>query len=69
MAQILQLSDCMRRHGVSGFPDPTLKLPSLSNRDQYSIVDDDDGAVLAVPRTINPSSPGFKQAATACGFN
>ena len=69
MAQALQISECMRRHGVSGFPDPTLKLPSISNRAQYSIVNDRDGAVLAVPSTINPSSPVFKQAATACGFN
>ena len=69
MAQALQVSECMRRHGVSGFPDPTLKVPSISNRAGYSIVDDRDGAVLAVPSTINPSSPAFKQAATACGFN
>ena len=69
MAQALQISECMRRHGVSGFPDPTPKVPSISNRAQYSIVDDRDGAVLAVPSTINPSSPAFKQAATACGLN
>ena len=69
MAQTLQVSECMRRHGVSGFPDPTLKLPSISNRAQYGIVEDRDGAVLAVPSTINTSSPAFKQAATACGFH
>jgi len=51
------------------FPDPTLKLPSISNRAEYSIVEDRNGAVLAVPRTINTSSPVFKQAATACGFH
>ena len=69
MQQALRVSECMRRHGVSGFPDPTLKLPSISNRAKYSIVDDRNGAVIAVPSTINPSSPVFKQAATACGFN
>jgi hypothetical protein len=69
MAQALQVSECMRRHGVSGFPDPTLKLPSISNRAEFSIVEDRDGAVLAVPSTINPSSPVFKHAATACGFH
>jgi hypothetical protein len=69
MAQALKVSECMRRHGVSGFPDPTLKPPSNPNRAEYSIVDDRDGAVLAVPSTINPSSPVFKQAATACGFD
>ena len=69
MAQALQVSECMRHHGVSGFPDPTLKPPSIANRGEYSIVEDRDGAVLAVPSTINPSSPVFKQAATACGFH
>ena len=69
MAEAHQASECMRRHGVSGFPDPTLKPPSIPNRGEYSIVDDRDGAVLAVPRTINPSSPVFKRAATACGFH
>jgi hypothetical protein len=68
MAQARQVSECMRRHGVSGFPDPTLKLPSIANRAD-STVEDRDGAVLAVPSTINPSSPAFKQAATACGFH
>ncbi len=69
IAQALQVSECMRRHGVSGFPDPTLKPPSITNRAQYSIVDDRDGAVLAVPSTINPSSPTFKHGAAACGLN
>jgi hypothetical protein len=69
MAQTLQVSECMRRHGVSGFPDPTLKPPPITNRSEYSMIEDRDGAVLAVPSTINPNSPVFKQAATACGFN
>jgi hypothetical protein len=68
MAQALQISECMRRHGVSGFPDPTRQPPPLSSR-AYSAVEDRNGAVLAVPSTINTSSPVFKQAATACGFS
>ena len=59
----------MRRHAVNGFPDPTLTPPPISDRTKYSIVDDTNGAVLAVPNTINPSSPAFKQAASACGFS
>lgn len=69
MAQALQVSQCMRRHGVSGFPDPTVKPPSMSSRSEYSLVEDDNGAVLAVPSTIDPTAPVFKQAATACGFS
>jgi hypothetical protein len=67
MAQALRVSECMRRHGVSGFPDPTEK-PPAPNPAQYSAVEDNDGAVLAVPSTIDTSSPAFKQAGSACGF-
>lgn len=69
MANALQVSECMRRHGVSGFPDPTDKAPSIPIHPRYSVVEDLDGAVLAVPSTIDPSSPAFKQAATACHFS
>jgi hypothetical protein len=69
MAQTLRVSVCMRRQGVSGFPEPTRKLPSVSNRAEYSIVEDRDGVVLAVPSTINTSSPVFKQAASVCEFH
>jgi hypothetical protein len=65
-ALMLKISECMRQHGVSGFPDPTLSPPS--NPAGYSILEDRGGVVLAVPSTINPGSPGFKQAAAACGF-
>jgi len=66
-AQTLKVSECMRQHGVSGFPDPTLKPPS--NPTGYSIVEDRGGVVLAIPSTIDPGSPVLKQAATACGFS
>jgi hypothetical protein len=61
-----QISVCMRQRGVSGFPDPILTRPS--NPTSYSIILDLSGVVLAVPRTINPSSTGFVQAANACHF-
>ena len=66
-AQTLKISECMRQHGVAGFPDPTLLLPS--NPAGYSILDDRGGVVLAVPSTINPASPVFEQAAATCGFH
>jgi hypothetical protein len=65
-AQMLAISECMRRHGISEFPDPTLSPPS--NPAGYSAVLGRDGVVLAIPKTINPQSPAFKQAAAACGF-
>jgi hypothetical protein len=61
-----QISYCMRQHGVTGFPDPTLAPPSSTAG--YSLVEDLDGVVLAVPSSINPSSPVFVQAAKACHF-
>lgn len=67
--EMLEISECMRRHGVSGFPDPTLKLPSNPNPAAYSLLEDRGGVVLAVPSTISISSPAFQQAATACGFH
>lgn len=60
-------SACMRRHGVTGFPDPTLKPPSRPAG--YSILENRGGVILAVPRAINPQSPVFLQAAKACHFS
>jgi hypothetical protein len=64
--QTRQVSVCMRQHGVSGFPDPTLTPPSSPAG--YSLVMDRGGVVLAIPDTINAQSPVFKSAANACGF-
>jgi hypothetical protein len=66
-AQTLKISECMRQHGVSEFPDPTLSPPSSPAG--YSILEDRGGVILAVPSTINPESPTFKRAAAACGFS
>jgi hypothetical protein len=64
--QMLQTSECMRRHGVSGFPDPTRYPPSSPAG--YSILEDRGGVILAIPNTINVASPTFKQSATVCSF-
>ena len=63
---MVQTSECMRRYGVTDFPDPTLTLPSSPAG--YSAVEDRGGVVLAIPNTINVASPAFQQAAKACGF-
>ncbi len=64
--QALETSECMRKHGVSGFPDPTLKAPSSPAG--YSAIENNGGVILAIPSTINPQSPAFQQAAKACKF-
>lgn len=66
MAAMLKTSQCMRAHGVTGFPDPTTKPPA--NPQGYVAIEDRNGVVIAIPDTINPQSPAFKQAAAACGF-
>lgn len=62
----LQTSECMRRHGVTGFPDPLNAPPSSPAG--YSALLDLGGAVIAVPDTINTQSPVYLQAAKACNF-
>jgi hypothetical protein len=63
-AQLLAVSECMRAHGISGFPDPTTSPPP--NPSDYSAAIGRDGVFLAIPKTINAQSPEFKQAAAAC---
>jgi len=63
-AQMLTISECMRAHGVSGFPDPTTTPPSSPAG--YSGVLARDGVFFAIPTTIDIQSPAVRQAATAC---
>jgi hypothetical protein len=67
MSQARRISQCMRSHGVTGFPDPTLTPPSSPAG--YSILEDRGGVIIAVPSTIDPNSPAFAQAAKACQFS
>jgi len=67
IATTRQISQCMRAHGVTGFPDPTFTPPSSPAG--FSIVEDRGGVILAVPTTINPGSPVFRKAAGACHFS
>ena len=64
MAQWLKVSQCMRRHGISEFPDPGSSVPS--NPVGIRMIYDDDGVILLLPFTLNTLSPAFAQAATAC---
>ena len=66
MARWRHVAQCMRQHGVAGFPNPTTSVP----RNLHGIVEvsDRDGAILAIPATINVQSRAFTQATSACGF-
>jgi hypothetical protein len=65
-AQMLAISQCMRAHGITEFPDPTTTPPSNLSGNSAAI--GRNGVFLAVPNTINTKSPGFRQAAAACHF-
>jgi hypothetical protein len=65
-AQMLQISQCMRQHGISDFPDPTTSPPSDPRN--FGAVIGRNGVFLELPKTIDVQSPAFKQAAAACKF-
>jgi hypothetical protein len=64
--QLLRLAECMRRHGLTTFPDPSNSPPSAPPAGG-GIAFGGGGSFLAIPQTLI-NSPGFQQAATACGF-
>lgn len=54
--EMVAFSKCMRAHGVSDFPDPS----AVANSNENSI------GGIPISNTINPSSPAFETAQTAC---
>jgi hypothetical protein len=68
--RMLRTSQCMRGHGVTGFPDPSTTPPTGSH--DYSLVEGiggpTGGLYVLVPKTIDVNSPAFKRAAKACSF-
>jgi len=65
-ARMLDVSACMRKHGISGFPDPSTSPPS--NPAGNSAIIGSGGYYLAIPKSIDTSSLAFKQAAAVCNF-
>lgn len=65
--QLFAAAACMRRHGVTGFPDPTSTPPTTQQG--YSLIEGlGSNLFLEVPSTIDPVSPAFKHAARVCHF-
>jgi signal transduction histidine kinase len=67
MAHWREVAGCMRRHGVSGFPDPTASVPP-NLRFAGVELSDHAGAIFAIPATINVRTSSFTQTAVGCGF-
>jgi hypothetical protein len=65
LAKLVRIAQCMRHHGVPQFPDPRTSVPS--DPAGYQEITDFDGAIIAIPATINLQAPAYRHALTACG--
>jgi signal transduction histidine kinase len=61
-----EVAQCMRRNGVPGFPEPLSSVPSHFGG--IAELSDRDGAIFAIPATINTQSRAFTQATATCGY-
>jgi hypothetical protein len=69
LAHMVGVAQCMRRHGVSGFPDPRTSVPANPfPAGATGMVSDIEGVILVFPGTLDTQSPLFTRAASACGF-
>ncbi len=64
-SRMLEVSECMRKHGIPGFPDPTTSPPS--NPGNSGILGN-GGYYLTIPKSIDTNSPAFEQAAATCNL-
>jgi hypothetical protein len=66
LAHLVKVAQCMRRHGIADFPDPTTTVPSLQGF--VGVISDIEGAILVFPATLDTQSPAFTRAAITCHF-
>jgi hypothetical protein len=66
LASMLKVTQCMRRHGIDDFPEPTTSMPKVMP--SGGVVSDRDGVILVFPPGLDTSSPQFAKAAAACQF-
>jgi hypothetical protein len=67
LAHMVKVAQCMRRHGIADFPDPTTRVPSKLPAGGGEI-SDIDGVIFVFPATIDTQSPLFTRVAAACQF-
>jgi signal transduction histidine kinase len=65
MAHWRKVAQCVRRHGVSGFPTPSTSV--VPGRAVIGELSDRDGAMFAIPSSVL-RSPAFARVTAACGF-
>ena len=66
--QATATAECMRRHGVNGYPDPIVsqESPTRLNPANYSSIEAGGGLIIAIPKWIDEHSPVFEKASKAC---
>jgi hypothetical protein len=70
LAHWVNVSQCMRSHGVPAFPDPRTSVPSNLHPPAGAarfVISDIEGVIL-VMGSIDTQSPAFTRAAAACAF-
>lgn len=67
LAQLRQVAQCMRRHGISDFPDPRFTRPPNLSLGEFSEITNYEGVWLLFPAAIDMRSPAWERAAAACG--
>jgi hypothetical protein len=69
LAHMVKVARCMRRHGVTDFPDPRTSVPANPfPGGTGGVISDIEGVILVFPDTIDTHSPLFTRAAAACDF-
>jgi hypothetical protein len=66
LAQMLRVSQCMRRQGIHDFPDPGSRLPL--HPPTRGVITDMSGVILVFPSALAMQSPAFAQAEAACNL-
>jgi hypothetical protein len=64
LASMLKTSQCMRKHGIHDFPDPSSRMPS--NPPSRGVITDMSGVILVFPSSLAMRSPAFAQADAVC---
>jgi hypothetical protein len=67
LKQMLAAAECMRAHGVIGFPDPTTS-PGFKGTVFKGTLIETNGVYFAIPSSVDLSSPSVQHAASACNF-
>jgi hypothetical protein len=66
LASMLKVSQCMRKHGIDDFPDPSSRIPS--NPPHRGVITDMGGVILVFPSALAMRSSAFAQAEAACNL-